>query len=229
MNKKKGYAALCLAAALALTLAGCGESAAPSAAPVPPVDTPKTSSSAPAATPSATPSPAAEVIVLDTDVDWESTAHEDEYLSYEVPAGWEEKPDSSNAAQRFTFFWPRQTSTEFPSNVNIQITSLEPAEQFIDYGDPEIQEEFHQFLLTNGGLPAEAKDGVFTVYQGPDCYFYALTFDRKAEDGTPVTQTCYAVVGLDYSAVIWATDFGDGVSPTADETALHMCATLAIK
>ena len=115
-----------------------------------------------------------------------------------------------------------------PSNVNVQISSLQSNSKNIDYSDEEIKEDFHEFLLSSGQLPEEAQNGAYFTEEINGVWVYYLTFDREAQDGTSAKQTIYLPMGLDYSIVIWATDFNDGCTPKADDVAKHICATLEI-
>ena len=167
---------------------------------------------------------------IDTAVSWATTVYEDEYISYEIPESWVMSPENSNEKTRLTFFIPKETTTDRPSNVNIAIT-LNNSTKDLDYGDPSIQADFHDFLnsLVGEDLPEEAADGVFTVYQSDVGYVYALAFDRPVDETITAHQTFYGIMGLDYGITIWATDWKDGCSPSVDEIAQHICSTIQIK
>lgn len=161
---------------------------------------------------------------------WETQVYEDDQLRYEIPANWVKNEEYSNSDMMFTFFCPQDTTSETPSNVNIQVLSLDNQSKDMDYADPEIQEQYHEFLLSANGIPQEeAKNGEYTTEQIGDTWVYMLSFPRTAEDGTIVQQTAYFPMGLDYSIVLWATDFKDDCTPSVDEVAKHICATLELK
>lgn len=163
---------------------------------------------------------------------WEEKNYQDSYLSYRIPESWEQNASQSNEEMMFAFFQSNDPKVTYPSNVNVQITQLNTGEHQngIDYGDKEIQEEFHQFLITEMGLPAEAADGTFTVTEAKgSVYIYSLGFDRKATDNTTVHQTVYLPMNLEHSIVIWATDFHEGAAVSADDAAKRICETLEIK
>ena len=131
----------------------------------------------------------------------------------------------------FAFFQSQDPKTQYPSNVNVQITQTNTGENQggIDYSSKEIQEEFHQFLLSDMGLPAEAAKGTFSVITTEKgVYVYSLGFERRAMDNTMVHQTIYLPMNMEHSIVIWATDFKDGAVVSADEAALRICETLTI-
>lgn len=162
---------------------------------------------------------------------WAIQKYTDEYLSYEIPENWGKNEDESNRMMMFAFFQSQSPEVEYPSNVNVQITQLDTGNQpmSIDYGEEDIQEEFHQFMLSDMGLPAEAAKGTFSVTQtAKGIYVYSLGFERKAMDNTMVHQTIYLPMNLQHSIVIWATDFQDGAKVSADEAARHICETLEI-
>lgn len=162
---------------------------------------------------------------------WAVQKYTDEYLSYEIPESWEKNEDESSQMMLFAFFQSKSPEAKYPSNVNVQITQLDTGNQpmHIDYGAEDIQEEFHQFMLNDMGLPAEAANGTFSVTQtGKGVYVYSLGFERKAMDNTTVHQTIYLPMDMQHSIVIWATDFRDGAKVSADEAALHLCETLEI-
>lgn len=159
---------------------------------------------------------------------WETQVYEDAYLSYEIPAGWQ-KHESSSEALRLTLFTPQEAPTDTPSNVNVQILSLQNRSRDFDYSDPEIQKAYYEFLVSpDGGLPADAAIKEYWTEQMGDTWVYSIRFDREAEDGTLVQQTGYFPMGLDYSLAIWATDYQDGCTPPVEEIARHICETLRI-
>lgn len=162
--------------------------------------------------------------------EWETQVYEDDYLRYEIPANWVMDEAYSYPDMMFTFFHQKDTTTETPSNVNIQILSTDNQSKDMDYADPEIQKQYHEFLLSTEELPQEAAEsGVYTTEQIGDTWVYMLSFPRTAEDGTTAQQTAYFPMGLDYSIVLWATDFQDDTTPNVDEVAKHICATLELK
>lgn len=225
MKRLKKYMVSCLAVLLVLGLSGC-QSGGSGAGSSDNMASSGADSSQAREEPSARLTDAA---VIDAAIAWETEEYQDDYLTYDIPAGWERNAGFSNDANRFTFFTPSQGDTETPSNVNVQINSLSNQSRDMDYGNPEIQSLFHQFLLTEGGLPSEAEDGAFTVYQAQDFYVYSIAFPRTVNGGAQVEQAVYLPVGLDYSVTIWATDWKDGASPSAAQAAEHICATLQLK
>lgn len=163
-------------------------------------------------------------------VEWETQVYEDDQLRYEIPASWVKNEEYSYPDMMFTFFCSQDTTSDTPSNVNIQVLSLDNQSKDMDYADPEIQEQYHEFLLSADDIPQEAaKNGVYTTEQIGDTWVYMLSFPRTAEDGTIAQQTAYFPMGLDYAIAIWATDFQDGCTPNVDEVAKHICATLELK
>lgn len=222
MRTGKGCVVCCAALLLALTT-GCRGPAPVQSAPS--AEESRSSSSA-ASTVSSEQSAPDAAKVLEKGVEWETKRYEDAYLAYEIPASWEESPEYSSAEDNFTFFIPSESQTEYPSNVNIQITNLDNASKGMDYGDATVQRDFHEFIVTQGGLPAQAKDREFAVYRTGDTYIYAYSFSRAVDDGGTVKQTAVFPVGFDYGVVIWATDWNDGASPAPVEVALHLCSTL---
>lgn len=173
--------------------------------------------------------PSSEVIAADqSQPTWETQEYEDTYLSYEIPAGWK-KHENSSDDMRLTLFTQQEPTTDMPSNVCVQILSLQSQSKDFDYADPEIQELYHQFLISSdSGLTAEAQDGEYATEQIGDTWVYSISFAREAEDGTMVQQTGYFPMGLDYTLAIWATDYKDGCTPPVEEIAKHICETLCI-
>ncbi len=223
MMKQKRLLAAALAGILALSLAACGSSPAPDEGTASPADTADTNEPAHGADSAAVP--------IDSSPVWETTVYEDEYLRYEIPANWVKDANNSNDEHLFAFFTPADPATDRPSNVNLAINSLENKSKDFDYSDPALQSDFHEYLHSEAGsgLPDEAADGNFTVYKSDKGYAYALGFDRMADKNTKVHQTLYSVMGLDYAITIWATDWDDGCSPTPEEVAQHICATIELK
>lgn len=161
---------------------------------------------------------------------WETQQYEDEYLSYEIPANWAKNEEYSSSDLRLAFFTEKDSASAMPSNVNIQVLSLQNRSKDMDYSDPEIQKQYYEFLMSQDSLPlGDAKDITYYTEEIGDRWVYMLSFSRTADDGTEAQQTAYFPMGLDYSLVLWATDFNDGYTPTVDEVAKHICATLTLK
>lgn len=160
--------------------------------------------------------------------DWETWVYEDEYIRYEMPVGWEKNSDYSSDEMKFSFFIMEEPPSNTPSNVNVQVLNLDNNEP-MDYADPAVQEDFHQFLLSEDGVPLEGvEDGTFVAEQINGQWVYSLSFERQAENGAMVRQTAYFPMELDYSIVIWATDFKDNCTPAVEDIAKHICATLEV-
>lgn len=161
------------------------------------------------------------------EADWETQTYEDDFLSYEIPASWEKNEAYSSEELQVALFTPKDGG---PSNVNVQLLSLQNRSKDFDYGDPEIQEEYHAFLLSpDSGLPQEAQDSTFAAEQIGGTWVYSISFARDAGGGTMVQQTCYLPMGLEYSVSIWATDYGDGCVPGVEDVARQICETLQCK
>lgn len=169
-----------------------------------------------------------EVVADQSQPTWETQVYEDEYLSYEIPASWQ-KHENSSDDMRLTLFTQQDPATETPSNVCVQILSLQSQSKDFDYSDPEIQKLYYEFLVSpESGLTEEAQGGEYWTEQMDGTWVYSIRFSREAGDGTMVQQTGYFPMGLDYSLVIWATDYQDGCTPPVDEIAKHICQTLCI-
>lgn len=161
--------------------------------------------------------------------EWETWVYQDDSLRYELPAGWAKNETYSSDQMRLAFFTMEHPTTETPSNVNIQILNRNNQSQDFDYSDPEVQADFHDFLLGPDGLPQkEAQTGTYSAKKIQDLWVYSLSFSRDRGDGVMVQQTCYFPMGLPYSISIWATDFQDDCSPSVEEISEHICATLEI-
>lgn len=160
--------------------------------------------------------------------DWETQIYKGKYLKYEIPKNWSKNEAHSIEEMNLDFFTPTDTTSEMPSNINIQISSLQSNSKNIDYSDEKIKEDFHKFLLSSGQLPEEAQSGKYFTEEINGIWVYYLTFDREIQDGLSAKQTIYLPMGLDYSIIIWATDFNDGSTPKVDDIAKYICATLEI-
>lgn len=161
-------------------------------------------------------------------VEWETQSYEDAYLSYEIPASWQ-KHENSDDEMRLTLFTQQDAPSQTPSNVCVQILSLQNRSKDFDYSDPEIQKAYYEFLISpDSGLTEEAQSGEYWTQQIGGTWVYSIRLVREASDGTMVRQTGYFPMGLDYSLVVWATDYKDGCTPPVDEIAKHICQTLQI-
>lgn len=159
---------------------------------------------------------------------WETQEYVDAYLAYEIPANWQKHENSSEELQ-MTLFTPQEAATATPSNVNVQILSLQNQSKNFDYADPEIQKAYYEFLISpDSGLPTEMQDKEYWTEQINSTWVYCITFVRDVGDGTMVQQTGYFPMGLDYSLAIWATDYQDDCTPPVREIAEHICKTLEI-
>lgn len=164
-------------------------------------------------------------------VSWQAQEYSDDYLSYEIPVAWARSEEYSNRERNFAFFQAKGSQNEFSSNVNIQITKLNTGDQQnkIDYSSEEVQQDFHEFLLQQMGMPKEAGEGEFKVVKSDSGrYIYSLSFERMASNNTLVRQTVFFPMNMEHSIVVWATDFSDNVNPPVDEVARHMCETLKV-
>lgn len=160
--------------------------------------------------------------------EWETQQYEDQHLSYEIPANWIKNEASSNNEIPASLFHEDGTESKNPSNVVVALINLDSPGD-LDYSDPAIQEEFHEFLISPVGLPQEeAKDGEYAAEQIGDLWVYSLAFDRDLGDGTVVRQTVYYPMGLDRTIEVCATDFKDSTSPAVNEVAKNICATLKV-
>ena len=159
---------------------------------------------------------------------WETQVYEDTYLSYEIPANWKKHENSSDEL-RLTLSTPQDAATATPSNVSVQILSLQNRSKDFDYADPEVQKAYYEFLTSpDSGLPTQMQDKEYWTEQIGDTWVYSLRFTRETDDGTTVQQTGYFPMGLDYSLAVWATDYQDGCTPPVEEIAKHICETLQI-
>lgn len=172
--------------------------------------------------------PDSSIVPLPDAADWETQDYADEYLSYELPASWQYDENFSDESSRLAFFTPSDSASESPSNINVQVLSLKNDTRDLDFSDPDIQESFHQFLLTEN-LPPEAEDGTYTVYQRPDgLYVYAIDFDREMSEDMTIHQTGFYIMGLDITVSVWATDWHDNCTPALADVAHRLCATLTL-
>ena len=157
---------------------------------------------------------------------------EDDYLSYEIPMTWDKNEEFSNSSANITAFIPMNSTTDWPSNVNITINGFENGAELAntDYSDEKVQESFYAFLMSEVGtqLPTEAADGEFSVIQIGGHYVYTLAFERQVDDKL-VHQTLYTPMGYQYTMSIYATDWSDGENPSSDQVAKHLIETLVIK
>lgn len=160
--------------------------------------------------------------------DWETQTYEGKYLKYELPKNWSKNDANSVDEINLDFFTQTDATSQTASNINIQVVNLQSNSKNIDYSDEQVQKDFHKFLLSSGQLPKEAENGKYFTEEINGIWVYYLTFDRETQDGSSAKQTIYLPMGLDYSIIIWATDFNDGSTPKVDDIAKYICATLEI-
>lgn len=160
--------------------------------------------------------------------DWETQTYQGKYLKYEIPKNWSKNDANSVDELKLDFFTQTDTTSQMPSNVNIQILNLKSNSKNIDYSDEVTKKDFYDFLLLSGQLPEEAQTGTYFTEEINGTWVYCLTFERKVSDDIYAKQTAYFPMGLDYSIAIWATDFNDNCTPKVDDIAKHICATLEI-
>lgn len=160
--------------------------------------------------------------------DWETQTYQGKYLKYEIPKNWSKNDANSVDELKLDFFTQTDTTSQMPSNVNIQILNLKSNSKNIDYSDEVTKKDFYDFLLLSGQLPEEAQTGTYFTEEINGTWVYCLTFERKVSDDIYAKQTAYFPMGLDYSIAIWATDFNDNCTPKVDDIAKYICATLEI-
>ena len=111
--------------------------------------------------------------------DWETQIYKGKYLKYEIPKNWSKNEAHSIEEINLDFFTSTDTTSEMPSNINIQISNLQSNSKNIDYSDEKIKEDFHKFLLSSGQLPEEAQSGKYFTEEINGIWVYYLTFVRK--------------------------------------------------
>ena len=80
---------------------------------------------------------------------WETQEYADAFLSFEIPADWQKHENSSNEL-RLTLITPQKVATATPSNISVQILSLQNKSKNFDGADPEIQKAYYEFLTSPG-------------------------------------------------------------------------------
>ncbi len=109
--------------------------------------------------------------------------------------------------------------------IEISPNNINKKQPEIDYTDPEIQQEFIDFLKDNAEQRmGELQNPEVRIWQQPMTFI--LGYDRQAENGTLVRQTCYYPIASEYhSMVVYATDFKDEITPPLEEVVLHILST----
>lgn len=157
---------------------------------------------------------------------WETKPYEDEYLQYELPVGWERSAAWSSAENQFTVFCTAGETASLPKIISVQINGLNGKTGFTD-----LQAQLNEQLgLTETDAENTEPKSTLKVYQTEGgTVVNSFTFWRQTKDGVAVEQNGYVPMGLYYSVAVWATDWDGDTSPTADEIARHLCATLVTK
>lgn len=144
----------------------------------------------------------------------------------ELPENWEEDKEMGGHTTIFFTDKSRAIDTQ-PSNVVIEISpnNINKKQPQIDYTDPKIQQEFIDFLKDNAEQRmGELQNPEVRIWQQPMTFI--LGYDRQAENGTLVRQTCYYPMQPEYhSMVVYATDFKDEITPPLEEVVLHILST----
>ncbi len=147
-------------------------------------------------------------------------------FSMELPENWEEDKEMGGHTTIFFTDKSRAIDTQ-PSNVVIEISpnNINKKQPQIDYTDPKIQQEFIDFLKDNAEQRmGELQNPEVRIWQQPMTFI--LGYDRQAENGTLVRQTCYYPMQPEYhSMVVYATDFKDEITPPLEEVVLHILST----
>jgi len=158
--------------------------------------------------------------------------YEDSYLSYEIPATWEQNKPLSKDSIYLTGFGPSNPATDKSSSISILIEKFVNDAKLanVDFGDKEIQNAFHEYLMSQVGdqLPNEAADGAFSVMIIEEHYVYTLSYEEKVRDSI-IHQKIYFPMDFDFTITIYATDWLDEEQPSANQVVEHLIKTLEIK
>ena len=166
---------------------------------------------------------------IEEEANVEYQKYEDRYLSYEIPVTWEQDELLSDDSIHCTGFGTTNPATDKSSSISILVEKFVNDAKLanVDFGDKEIQEAFHEYLMSNVGttLPYAAADGDFSVITIGEHYVYILYYELVAGKNV-VHQKIYFPMDFDYTLTIYATDWLDGEQPSANQVVEHLIKTL---
>ena len=163
--------------------------------------------------------------VFKNQYDWEAYQFTSGPFSFELPENWKEFTEM--ATRQTMFFTDKDVDlNEKPSNVVVEIPeSSFGVENNIDYSNKKIQKDFLEFLeeMTYTNIP-DLTNYQSKMVENPRVFI--VEYDRMVDENTTVHQTCYYLTDKDYySAIIYATDFKDEMSPDINEVAMRIIQT----
>ena len=161
--------------------------------------------------------------VAKNEYNWEAYQFTSGEFSFELPENWREFTEIGTSQNMF--FADKDVDLNGnSSNVNVNV-GIPEVESNIDYSNKKIQEEVLEVLEEAAYIAIpDLTNYQSKVVENPTIFI--LDYDRMAEDGTVVHQTCYYLTDEKYkSAIIYATDFKDGMSPDVNEAAMRIIQT----
>lgn len=157
---------------------------------------------------------------------WETQTFTSGPFTFELPAGWKEYGDMGSYTAMF-FTDASVDIASQPSNVVVEIMPTEPQEG-VDYADPAVWESFFEFIEADYLPPRSPENVAYSIWNGAAGTAYVVSFDRNADDGRTARQTVYFLMGLRFPVIVYATDFGEGMTPPVDDIARRVAATFRI-
>ena len=165
---------------------------------------------------------------FEEEIDFETNTFTDENLSYEIPVSWQEYPEMSQTSVRFFTFTDADLDL-MPSNVTVEVIGVTAQEDgFSNFGETTTYESFFGYISI---MVLSSKSDLFniqfSVWEASSRYVYIVEYDRDI-DGSIIHQTCYYPMGFNGPVTVYATDFGDDISPDVNEVARHIALTFSI-
>ena len=157
---------------------------------------------------------------------WETQTFTSGPFTFELPADWKEYGDMGSYTAMF-FTDASVDIASQPSNVVVEIMPTEPQEG-VDYADPAVQDSFFEYIEADYLPPRSPENVAYSIWNGAAGTAYVVSFDRNADDGRTARQTVYFLMGLRFPVIVYATDFGEGMTPPVDDIARRVAATFRI-
>lgn len=157
---------------------------------------------------------------------WQTQTFTSGPFTFEIPAGWKEYGEMGSYTAMFFTDASADIASQ-PSNVVVEIMPTEPQEG-VDYADPAVQDSFFEYIEADYLPPRSPENVAYSVWNGAASTTYVVSFDRTADDGRTAHQTAYFLMGLRFPVIVYATDFGEGMTPSVDDIARRVAATFRI-
>jgi hypothetical protein len=158
-------------------------------------------------------------------VDFETARVDFGELSYEIPAGWGERPEMTEGSPYARFYTAADADLSLkPSNIVVEYAKATDMPDNMDFGDKGVYESFFEYIseVVIPQRPSDLTNIRYSVWETSDSFVYIYEADIVDQDGGLTHQTCCYPMKFGGSLIIFATDYADGAQPDVNAAARHI-------